>query len=163
MARMLFGRGVASSSRSSAMKLRMNGAPGCRVIMGLFWSWVRCEGKALRITSVNYTIYSPNYRSHRDSQGCLQDGHGECWDYPDIRSAKRKAKELGMGSLIVRNFNQADRPGRLGAWWQSSFCWVWNGVVFKRSYSVVDDKWVVVTDNVWSQNPLLTRARFNKS
>jgi hypothetical protein len=40
------------------------------------------------------------------------DGQGECWDYPDIRSAKRKAKELRMGSLIVRNFNQADRHGR---------------------------------------------------
>ena len=45
---------------------------------------------------IDYTIYSPGYIP----------GAGECWDNRTLRGARKKAQELGVGSLIVRNFNR---------------------------------------------------------
>ena len=104
--------------------------------------------KRLRI---DYTIYSPGYVP----------GQGECWDYPTMRGAKLKARQLGVGSLIVRNFNKGNMPRKPGDWWQSSFCWVWNGVSYKKAYSVFEKKWVVA-ENVWFQAPLLRRSSLQK-
>lgn len=101
--------------------------------------------KRLRI---DYAIYSPDYSS----------GAGECWDYPTFRGAKRKAKALGVGSLVVRNFNREWIDGTFDDCWQSSFCWVWNGFVFQRTRSSQDEKWIVEAD-VWSRFTLFQEFR----
>jgi len=116
----------------------------------------------MRLVHVDYTIYSPSYRATRDSEGNPQDGHGECWDCPTIRSAKRKAKDLGIGSTIVRNFNQAYRPDGGGEWWQADFCWVWNGLSFVKVHSVSETKWVI-PDHPWFEHASLRRLRSVKS
>ncbi len=52
---------------------------------------------SMKHVRIDYTIYSPDYVP----------GIGECWDYPTLRGARAKAQELGVGSLIVRNFNRS--------------------------------------------------------
>jgi len=52
---------------------------------------------------IDYTIYSPGYAP----------GVGECWDNRTLRGARKKARELGVGSLIVRNFNR-NKPRWIG-------------------------------------------------
>ena len=76
---------------------------------------------------IDYTIYSPDYAP----------GIGECWDYRTLRGARKKAQELGVGSLIVRNFNR-NKPVD---WWQSTFCWMWDGFAFKKSCSLSEKQW----------------------
>jgi putative SOS response-associated peptidase YedK len=56
---------------------------------------------------IDYTIYSPDY----------DPDIGECWDYRTLRGGRKKAQELGVGSLVVRNFNR-NRPVD---WWQPTF------------------------------------------
>jgi len=93
---------------------------------------------------IDYTIYSPGYT--RDI--------GECWDYPSLRRAKNKAQKLGVGSLIVRNFNR-DKPLD---WWQSTYCWLWDGFTFSKRYSLSEKKWEVDLSCL-SQVPVLRRFR----
>jgi hypothetical protein len=113
---------------------------------------------------IDYTIYSPKYVPVRDSQGAPQDGHGECWDFSTLRGAKQKARAFGIGSLIVRNFNQRDRADILGDWWQSSFCWVWDGSRFKKLRSISERKWLVEAEaSNWSRVGILNRFRSKKA
>lgn len=85
----------------------------------------------MKRTRISYTLYSPNYSYAPQA--------GECWEYGTIRVAKRKAQSLGIGSVFVRDFTQEDRAGRfVGEWWQTQFCWVWNGLEFRKAYSVVE-------------------------
>jgi hypothetical protein len=93
---------------------------------------------------IDYPVYSANY----------QPGEGECWDFTTVRGARAKARKFGVGAVVVRNFNQADRPGKSGDWWQTSFCWLWNGVSFRKAYPVLEEKWVVA-ENAWFRPPLL--------
>jgi len=106
----------------------------------------------MKLVRISYTIYSPNYVR----------GQGECWDFPTFRGAKAKARALGVGSLIVRNFNKAAKAGDSEDWWQSALSWVWNGVSFSKAHSLDEKKWVVVTDNCWHRSPLQTRNRFKR-
>jgi hypothetical protein len=101
----------------------------------------------MKRTRIDYTIYSPNYVP----------GTGECWDYPTLRGAKKKAKELGVGSLIIRNFN-LNRNVPVN-WWQSRLCLVWDGFIFKKSYSLSEEKWSVDISSL-SQSSVLRRFRF---
>ncbi len=78
---------------------------------------------------IDYTVYSPNYVP----------GTGECWDHRTMRGARKKAQGLGVGSLVVRNLNR-DHPSD---WWQSTFCWVWDGLAFKKSFSQSKKQWKV--------------------
>ena len=104
--------------------------------------------KGLRI---DYTIYSPDYAP----------GAGECWDYPTFRGARRKAKTLGIGSLLVRNFNREHTEGVVDIWWQSTYCWVWDGLVFRKARSVQENKWIIER-SVWSRSALLRRFHARK-
>jgi len=79
---------------------------------------------------IDYTSYSPGYAP----------GVGECWDNRTLRGARKKAQELGVGSLIVRNFNRNKPPMD---WWQSTFCWMWDGFAFRKRYSLSEEKWKV--------------------
>ena len=91
---------------------------------------------------IDYTIYSPNY----------DPGQGECWDYPTLRGARKKAQELGIGSLVVRNFNR-NRPVD---WWQSTFCWMWDGFAFRKKPSLSERQWQVDSSSL-SQTSVLRR------
>jgi hypothetical protein len=95
---------------------------------------------------IDYTIYSPDYAP----------GIGECWDYPTLRGARKKAQELGVGSLIIRNFNR-NKPMN---WWQSKFCWVWDGFTFRKSCSLSEEKWKVDRSSL-SQTSVLRRFRLD--
>ena len=104
--------------------------------------------KGLRI---DYTIYSPDH---------TPGGQGECWDHPTVRGARKKAKELGIGSLVVRNFNLGNKRGS-SDWWQTPYCWVWDGFAFKKVYPADEQKWKV--DRLaWSQAPVLRHFRTGK-
>ena len=100
----------------------------------------------MKRVSIDYTVYSPDYVP----------GEGECWDNRTVRGARRKAQALGVGSLIVRNFNRDHRFD----WWQSPFCWVWNGFTFKKSYSQSEKQWKVDSFHL-SQALLLRRFPFD--
>jgi hypothetical protein len=95
---------------------------------------------------IDYTVYSPDYTP----------GIGECWDHRTLRGAREKARKLGVGSLIVRNFNRSQPMD----WWQSTFCLVWDGFAFKRRYSQNEKQWKVDGFNL-SQASLLRRLRFD--
>jgi hypothetical protein len=95
---------------------------------------------------IDYTAYSSAY----------EPGKGECWDFPTARGAKNKARSFGRGATIIRNFN-LDDPVRFD-WWQQSFFWVWDGEVFLRRESVVENKWVI-PDEHWQSARLIRRLR----
>ena len=100
---------------------------------------------SMKRVRIDYTIYSPGYTP----------GTGECWDCRTLRGARKKAQELGVGSHIVRNSNR-NKPMD---WWQSTFCWMWDGFAFRKSYSLSEKKWEVDSLSV-SQTSVLRRFRF---
>jgi hypothetical protein len=62
---------------------------------------------AIQRVKIDYTVYAPNY----------QQGAG-CWDLRTLERAKQRARGLGEGSCIYRNFNQTNKRGQiLGDWW----------------------------------------------
>jgi len=78
---------------------------------------------AIRRIRVDYTVYPPN----------LNPGKGVCWDFQTFTKAKRKAKALGVGTRVYRNFNQTNKAGQiLGDWWGGQYFWVWTGKEFTR-------------------------------
>jgi hypothetical protein len=98
---------------------------------------------------IDYTVYSPNYVP----------GAGECWDHSTIRGAKFKAKKLGIGSKIIRNFNQENRAKTwIGNWWQSPYCLIWDGEEFVRIRSGSEDTWIVHPSS-WERTPITRQFR----
>jgi hypothetical protein len=72
---------------------------------------------------IDYTVYPPDFKP----------GESPCWDFRTFTKAKRKARGLGVGGRVYRNFNQTNKRGRiLGDWWGSKFFWRWNGSTFAR-------------------------------
>jgi hypothetical protein len=68
---------------------------------------------AIKRIRIDYTVYSPNYHP----------GDG-CWDLQTLENAKRKARGLGPGTRIYRNFNQTNKRGQiLGDWWTGNNYW----------------------------------------
>jgi hypothetical protein len=71
---------------------------------------------------IDYTVYAPNHQPGK-----------VCWDLRNLRAARRKARALGAGSEIVRNFNQTNKRGKiLGDWWTGNHYWIWTGSLFRR-------------------------------
>ena len=78
---------------------------------------------AIERIRIDYTVYSPGH----------QPEVGTCWDLRNLCKAKRKARGLGMGSSIYRNFNQTNKKDRaLGDWWTGKWVWTWNGSSFEK-------------------------------
>jgi hypothetical protein len=75
---------------------------------------------AIKGAKIDYTVYPANYHP----------GDG-CWDLRTLESAKRKARGLGTGSRIYRNFNQ-DNKRRNIDWQTGKHYWVWTGALFLR-------------------------------
>lgn len=88
---------------------------------------------AIHRIRIDYTVYSPNYAP----------GEGPCWDFGTFTKAKRKARGLGIGALVYRNFNQTNKGGAVGDWWGNRYFWRWTGSHFERlrerGKSVQDD------------------------
>jgi hypothetical protein len=99
---------------------------------------------SMKRVRIDYTIYSPDYAP----------GIGECWDCRTLRRARKKAQELGVASLIVRNFNR-NKPMD---WWQSTFCWMWDGFAFRKSRSLSEKMWKVDNSSL-SQTSVLRQFR----
>jgi hypothetical protein len=79
---------------------------------------------AIRRIQIDYTVYPPDFNP---------DG-SPCWDFRTFTKAKRKARGLGIGARVYRNFNQTNKRGQpLGDWWGDKHCWRWNGSRFERS------------------------------
>jgi hypothetical protein len=77
---------------------------------------------AIKRIKIDYTVYSPNYHP----------GDG-CWDLRNFERAKQRARGLGAGSRIYRNFNQTNKRGKiLGDWWTGTHYWTCTGVLFLR-------------------------------
>ena len=77
---------------------------------------------AIDRVTIDYTVYPPNYHP----------GDG-CWDLRTFERAKRRARGLGTGSRIYRNFNQTNKRGQvLGDWWTGKIFWIWSGKLFIR-------------------------------
>jgi hypothetical protein len=80
-------------------------------------------GMAIRRIQIDYTVYSPNYRP----------GVGVCLDFRNLQRAKSRARGLGAGARVYRNFNQKNKKGQiLGDWWSCDRYWLWDGATFKR-------------------------------
>jgi hypothetical protein len=72
---------------------------------------------------IDYTVYPPNFKP----------GESPCWDLRTFSRAKRRARGLGIGARVYRNFNQSNKRGRaLGGWWGGNHFWRWNGYTFER-------------------------------
>jgi hypothetical protein len=79
---------------------------------------------AIERIKIGYTVYAPNYHP----------GVG-CWDLRTLERAKQRARGLGEGSRIYRNFNQTNKCGQiLGDWWTGKHYWIWTGVIFLRRF-----------------------------
>jgi hypothetical protein len=77
---------------------------------------------AIKRIKIDYTVYSPNYHP----------GDG-CWDLRNLERAKQRARGLGAGSRIYRNFNQTNKRGEILAdWWTGLHYWTWTGAQFLR-------------------------------
>ena len=86
---------------------------------------------AIRRVRIDYTLYPPNYTP----------GEGICCDFLTLERAKRCARGLGRGTIIVRNFNQTDKDSRPD-WWQDRRYWFFSGVSFRRVLpDPSTDKW----------------------
>lgn len=78
---------------------------------------------AIRRMKIDYTVYSPNY----------EPGMGLCLDFRNLQKAKSRARGLGVGARVYRNFNQTNKKGQiLGDWWSDNRYWLWDGATFKR-------------------------------
>jgi hypothetical protein len=63
---------------------------------------------AIQRIRIDYTVYPPDFKP----------GKSPCWDFRTFTKAKRKAKGLGNGARVYRNFNQTNKRGQpLGNWW----------------------------------------------
>jgi hypothetical protein len=83
----------------------------------------RGEAMAIERIRIDYTVYSPNYRPEE----------GLCLDFGTFTKAKARARNLGAGSRVYRNFNQKNKNGQvLGDWWWDDRYWRWDGATFKR-------------------------------
>jgi hypothetical protein len=78
---------------------------------------------AIERIRIDYTVYSPNY----------QPGKGLCLGFDTFQKAKARARGLGAGSRVYRNFNQRNKKGQvLGDWWTADRYWLWDGTHFRR-------------------------------
>jgi hypothetical protein len=77
---------------------------------------------AIRRIRIDYTVYPPDFIP----------GKSPCWDFLTFTKAKRKARSLGPGASIYRNFNQTNKGQPLGDWWGAKYFWVWSGSGFKK-------------------------------
>ena len=84
---------------------------------------------ATRPVRINYTLYSPGYT--RDSSLCQ--------DFETLSAAMRRARGLGAGTQIVRNYN-LEAEGRFD-WWQEGRCWYFDGFSFDRIDLGDSKKW----------------------
>jgi hypothetical protein len=79
---------------------------------------------AIRRIRVDYTVYPPNFQPGRDV----------CWDFMTVTKAKARARQLGPGSRVYRNYNQTNKRGKpLGNWWGGK-AYVWTGDAFERIF-----------------------------
>ncbi len=76
----------------------------------------------MRRIRIDYTVYPPDFNP---------DG-SPCWDFRTFTKAKRRAKKLGEGALVYRNFNEIDKKGQPGDWWGGKYYWRWTGARFER-------------------------------
>jgi hypothetical protein len=77
---------------------------------------------AINRIRIDYTVYRPNH-----------DPGDVCWDLRTLERARQRARGLGPGSRIYRNFNQTNKRGQeLGDWWTDRFFWIWSGKLFIR-------------------------------
>jgi hypothetical protein len=76
---------------------------------------------AIKRIKIDYTVYMPNHHP------------GDvCSDMRNLERAKQRARGLGAGSRIYRNFNQTNkRDQALGDWWTGRHYWTWTGEQFQ--------------------------------
>lgn len=74
---------------------------------------------AIRRIRIDYTVYPPDFKA----------GESPCWDFRTFTKAKRKARGLGVGARVYRNFNKG---GEFGDWWGNKYFWRWAGTRFER-------------------------------
>ncbi len=87
---------------------------------------------AIRRIRINYTLYSPEYER----------ATGLCLDFDTFAAAKQRACGLGIGTVLVRNFDRVDKDGNTD-WWQDGRCWLFDGRQFVRTSTKDPDskKW----------------------
>ncbi len=87
---------------------------------------------AIRRIRINDALYSPAYER----------ATGLCLDFDTFAAAKRRARGLGSGTVLVRNFDHVDKDGNTD-WWQDGRCWLFDGRQFVRTSPEAPDskKW----------------------
>jgi hypothetical protein len=86
---------------------------------------------AIRRVRINYTLYSPDYDR----------ATGVCLDFDTLDSAKRRARDLGTGTMIVRNFDVSNKDGST-EWYQAERFWIFDGRSFWRAHPDLNStKW----------------------
>lgn len=77
---------------------------------------------AIHRIRINYTVYPPDFLPDKSP----------CWDFRTFTKAKSKARGLGIGALVYRNFNQADKDQPVANWWGDRYFWFWSGLSFEK-------------------------------
>lgn len=78
---------------------------------------------AVQRIRIDYTVYPPNFKP----------GESPWWDFRTFTKAKFRARVLGVGARVYRNFNQTNKRGQpLGDWWGDKYFWRWTGTRFQR-------------------------------
>jgi|SRR5258708_7572392 hypothetical protein len=78
---------------------------------------------AIQRIRIDYTVYPPDFKP----------GESPCWDFRTFTKAKFRARVLGVGARVYRNFNQTNKRGQpLGDWWGDKYFWRWTGTRFQR-------------------------------
>jgi hypothetical protein len=75
----------------------------------------------MAIRRIDYTVYPPEFKP----------GESPSWEFGTFTKAKRKARALGIGALVYRNFNQTNKQ-RPSDWWGDKHFWRWTGSRFQR-------------------------------
>jgi len=73
---------------------------------------------------IDDTVYPPGFVP----------GESTSWNFRTFAKAKQKARGLGTGARVYRNFNQTKRAGPgWDDWWGDKKFWTWTGVKFDRA------------------------------
>jgi hypothetical protein len=83
----------------------------------------RSRSVAINRIRIDYTVYPPDFKP----------GESPYWDFRTFTKAKFRARVLGVGARVYRNFNQTNKRGQpLGDWWGDKYFWRWTGARFQR-------------------------------
>jgi hypothetical protein len=82
-----------------------------------------------------------------------------CLDFDTFESAKKRARGLGAGCVLVRNFDQQNKGGGI-EWWQEEFCWYFDGARFRKIFLDAESRrWHLTAEQTSGRAQFLEQRR----